>query len=311
MKAVVTIAHKEVRAAFRNRMFVTIMALFLALSALSVYIGSSTKRAEMRLYDETVKTLTSQGVTALPSVPEIHTLTILGNLTEYIVIVGAILAVILGYDTLTKEKGSGGLALILSRPVYRDALLSGKLLGNMSIIAALLIGAFVFSLVLLVIVGGLLPTVGDVVRLLTVVMLAFFYMLIFFTFSMLLSIHMRNSASVFLVSLVLWMTVSFVIPEMAQTQMANSAVVNSVSGVANEIPQDTAVSRTIDFFSPAWHLRTIGGELLEVAPGSADLSTCAVAADSLKTLLALLAPCVAFGAVAYATFLRSESLTLE
>jgi ABC-2 type transport system permease protein len=311
MRAVVTIAHKEIRAAFRNRMFVTIMALFLTLSALSVYIGSTTKCAEMRLYDETVTTLSSQGVTALPPVPEIHTLTILGNLTEYVVIVGAILAVVLGYNTLTDEKESGGLPLILSRPVYRDALLSGKLLGNMSIIAALLMGAFVFSLVLLVIVGGLLPTVGDVVRLLTVVVLAFFYMLIFFTFSMLLSIHMWNSASVFLVSLVLWMAVGFVIPEMAQTQMANSTVVNSVSGAANEIPQDTAVSRTIDFFSPAWHLRTIGGELLEVAPGSADLSTYAVAADSLRTLLALLAPCVALGAVAYATFLRSESLTLE
>ena len=66
MNAILTIARKEIRVAFRNRMFVTITILFLALSMLSVYIGSTTKRAEMRLYNETVAMLTSQGVTALP-----------------------------------------------------------------------------------------------------------------------------------------------------------------------------------------------------------------------------------------------------
>ena len=82
---------------------------FLALSALSVYIGSTTKRAEMRIYQERVAALTAQGATTLPAAPEIYTLTILSNLTEYVAIVGAILAVILGYNALIDEKESGGL----------------------------------------------------------------------------------------------------------------------------------------------------------------------------------------------------------
>jgi ABC-2 type transport system permease protein len=311
MNTITIIAGKEIRSAFRNRLFLTITVLFLALSALSVYIGSVTKRAEMRLYDETVASLEAQGVTALPPAPEIHTLTILSNLTEYVAIVGAILTVVLGYNTLIEEKESGGLMLILSRPVYRDRLLTGKLLGNAAIIAVLLALAFVFNLVLLIGVGGILPTAGEVLRLLALMVLAFVYMLIFLTLSMLLSIQMKSSANVFLVSLVFWVTVSFVIPQMADTQMANSTVINSISGATNEIPEETTTSRAINFLSPTSHLRQIGAELVEAAPGSAALDTGKVVGDSLGALLVLLVPCVLAGATGYAVFLRSEALTVE
>ena len=60
------IARKEYRAAFRNRLFLTITLLFLGLSILSVYIGSATKRAEMRIYNETIATLQADGVTVIP-----------------------------------------------------------------------------------------------------------------------------------------------------------------------------------------------------------------------------------------------------
>jgi ABC-2 type transport system permease protein len=311
MKPVFVIAGKQMREAFRNKMFVIIGLLFLGLSILSVYIGSATKRAEIRLYHEIVARLTAQGTTALPQAPEIHTLTILANLIQYVAIVGAILAVVLGYNALTEEKETGGLKLILSRPVYRDTLLTGKLMGNGGIIAALLIVVFVINLSLVAVVGGVLPTIGEVVRLATFVLLALVYMLFFLTLSTLLSVHMKSGAGVFLVSLVIWMTVTFVIPQLAETQMANSTVVNSVTGTTNQIPQDTLVSTAIDFLSPTWHLQTIGNELLEVSSGSVSLGWRVLVTDLGRTLLILLAPLVAAVAVAYVTFVRSEALDLE
>jgi ABC-2 type transport system permease protein len=311
MNAVKIIAHKEFQAAFRNRLFITITVLFLAMSILSVYIGSVTKRTELRVYDNTVASLTAQGVTALPPQPEIHTLTILSNLTEYVSIVGAILAVVLGYNALIEEKESGGLKLILSRPVYRDRLLTGKLLGNAVVIGVLLGLVFVFNLALLVLVGGIWPTAGEVLRLLSFVGLAFFYMLIFLTLSMLLSIRTKSSATVFLVSLVVWMLASFAIPQMAEAMMANSTVINSISGTANQIPQDTAASQAINFLSPTWHLRHIGNQLLEVASGSLTLGVGTLIGHWLTTLLVLLAPSIVFMAAGYAIFLRDETLILE
>ena len=305
------IARKEFRAAFRNRLFLTITLLFLGLAMLSVYIGSTTKRAEMRIYNETVATLQADGVTTLPAAPEIHTLTILANLTEYVSIVGAILAVILGYNTLIEERESGGLKLILSRPVYRDQLLLGKWLGNTAVIAVLLGLVFLFNLILLVAIGGLVPTGAEVVRLFVFVLMALAYMLIFLSMAMFLSIRLSDSATVFLVSLVIWVLLSFVLPQMAETQMANSSVVNGISGVVNQIPQDTAVSQAINALSPTWHLRNIGGQLLQFAPGSGAISTGALLGHVLTTFLVLLAPTVAFTAASFASFLRNETLVLE
>lgn len=305
------IARKEFRAAFRNRLFLTITLLFLGLAMLSVYIGSSTKRAEMRIYNETIATLQADGVTTLPAPPEIHTLTILANLTEYVSIVGAILAVILGYNTLIEERESGGLKLILSRPVYRDQLLMGKWLGNTAVIAVLLGLVFLFNLILLVAIGGLVPTGAEVLRLFVFVLIALAYMLIFLSMAMFLSIRLSDSATVFLVSLVVWVLLSFVLPQMADTQMANSSVVNGISGVVNQIPQDTAVSQAINALSPTWHLRNIGGQLLQFAPGSGTISTGALLGHVLTTFLVLLAPTVAFIAAGFASFLRNETLVLE
>lgn len=311
MKPIAIIAQKEFRAAFRNRLFLTITLLFLGLSVLSVYIGSVTKRAEIRIYDERVAVLMAEGATSVPPAPEIHTLTILANLTEYIAIVGAILGVVLGYNALIEEQEAGTLRLILTRPVYRDRLLTGKLLGGGAVIAVLLGLAFVFNLVLLIGVGGIIPTGLEVLRLFIVVVLGLVYMILFFTVSILLSIRMKSSATVFLVALVLWMLVSFVIPQMAQTQMANSTVVNSISGMTNTIPQETAASRAINFLSPTWHLQQIGAELLEVTSGSTTLDALTLLGDSAGALLVLLIPCVVAGAAAYILFLRDETLVLE
>lgn len=305
------IARKEFRAAFRNRLFLTITLLFLGLSILSVYIGSTTKRAEMRIYDARVATLQAEGAAVIPAAPEIHTLTILANLTEYVAIVGAILAVILGYNTLIEEKESGGLKLILSRPVYRDQLLVGKLLGNAAVIASLLGLVFLFNLILLIAIGGIWPTLGEVARLFTFTVMALAYMLIFLTVSLFLSIRLNNGATVFLISLTLWVLVSFVVPQMADAMMVNSSVVNSISGAINQIPQETAVSQAINYLSPTWHLRNIGGELLQFTSGSNAISTGTLLGHTLTTLLVLLVPTVAFIAAGFAVFQRNETLVLE
>lgn len=311
MSAIWTIARKEMRSAFRSGSFVTITVLFLGLSVLAAYIGATTKHAEMAIYTSAIAQLTAQGVTQLPTAPEIHTLSMLGNLSEYVVIIGAILAIMLGYRTLTEERESGGLQLVLTRPVFRDQLITGKLLGNGLVIAVLLGLVFVFNVGLLMLVGHALPTPGEVARIGLFVVAAFVYMLLFLTLSMTLSINMKSAASVFLVSLVLWMTSAFVLPQMAETLMADSTVVNSVSGATNQVPQETVISRAVAFLSPTAHLRTIGNTLLEVTPGSASLSHAALLGQFGTEILVLLAPVIVLAVLAYVTFARSDRFAVE
>ena len=311
MNKIFIISRKEFLSVIRNRLFITIAVLFLTLSILSVYIGSTTKKAEMRVYNERITTLTQQGYSDLPAKPEIKTLTILFNLTEYVSIVGAILAVTLGYNTLINEKESGSLKLILSRPVYRDWLITGKILGNAAVIGILLILVFIFNIILLILVGGIIPTGIEVLRLSVFMVMAFFYMLIFLSLAILLSIRLTSSATVFFISLVLWMLFSFVIPQMAEAVKSNSTVINSITGTAYLLPQETTASRIINALSPVWHFRMIGSRLLEASSGSTTYTSGALIVSCLKTFLVLLAPTAVFITAGYASFLRNETLILE
>jgi ABC-2 type transport system permease protein len=311
MNTILIIARKEFQSVFRNRLFLTITLLFLGMSILSVYIGSATKRAEMRLYDETVETFRAQGRTTLPAPPDIQTLTILSNLSEYVSIIGAILAIILGYNSLIEEKESGSLKLLLSRPVYRDHLLAGKLLGGAAVIGLLLALVFLFNLILLTLVSGIWPSLADGGRLFVFIIMAFVYMMIFLTGSTMLSVKLHNAPQVFLIALVVWVIFSFVVPQMADTQRVNSTVINSITGTASQIPQETSVSRVINFLSPTWHLRYIGSQLLQATSSTIKMKGSALLTQSGATLLTLLTPVIVFTALAYAFFLRDETVVLE
>ena len=94
MTGVKLIAGKELRASFRNMEFLLIVGVFLLMSIVSVYIGSTTKNAEMRAYESIASSAANAG-TEMPAAPVIYSLAILKNLVEYIVMIGAILAIFL------------------------------------------------------------------------------------------------------------------------------------------------------------------------------------------------------------------------
>ena len=60
------IAGKEFRSSFRNMEFLLIVAVFLVMSIVSVYIGSTTKNAELRAYESIVAAATAAG-TEIPA----------------------------------------------------------------------------------------------------------------------------------------------------------------------------------------------------------------------------------------------------
>jgi ABC-2 type transport system permease protein len=284
------IAKKEFRTAFKDRVFVVMTLLFLALSIVSVYIGSSTKNAELKAYSDIVELLKSQGSQAFPPKPEIYPLAILRNIIQYVSIVGAVLAIFLGFDTFSGEKEEGTMKLLLSRPLYRDQLITGKLLGGGLVIGLLLIATLLFNTVLFSIVSGLTPGFGEISRLIVFVFIAFCYMMSFYIATMFVSIKAGDKTFGFLVMLILWVTVSFVIPQLAESQRSFAYAVNSTAQTVTPISADTVLSKTIELFSPAVHFRNIGDDLLQAASETANSSVGHILQKRLLILLYMLAP---------------------
>ena len=306
MRQIFIIAGKEFREAWENNIFLIMAGLFLVFSLASVYIGSSTKHAEIQAYLDTVALLKANGASVFPPRPEIFTLTILQNNVSYVSVLGALMTVFLGYDVLTKEKEHGNLRLILSRPVFRDQLVSGKILSGAAVIGVLQGLALVSGLVLLMIVGGVTPSGEEMLRLAAFSGVSFLYLLFFYLLAMLGSVSLKSAEAVFLAGITFWIAVSFVIPQLAATQKAYSYSTNVAAQTVTQTPQDTAISKTIEMSSPTVHFENIGNNLLQAVPATAKVSPAALLSQLSVDFVYLLVPLLVVLPLIYRSIYRLE-----
>lgn len=290
MKQIWIIAKKEFRSAFRDKIFIVITLLFLILSILSVYIGSSTKNAELKAYSDIVELLKSQGSKAFPPEPQIYPLAILQNIIKYVSIVGAVLAIFLGFDAVSGEKENGTMKLLLSRPLYRDQLISGKLLGGGLVIGLLLIVTLIFNTLLFSFVSGISAGPAEIGRLITFILFAFCYMMSFLAASVFVSIKTGDRSFGFLTMLIIWVGVSFVIPQIAESQKSFAYALNSTAQTVTQVPSDTSISKTIEIFSPTVHFQNISGDLLQTVAETANSSVADILQKRLLSIVYMLVP---------------------
>jgi ABC-2 type transport system permease protein len=97
-----------------------------------------------------------------------------------------LVAIGLGFDSVSSEHNRRTLSRVLSQPIYRDALLMGKFLAGMATIGIMLLGLW-----LLVIGAGLLllgvpPSGDEVLRSLVFLIIALFYCGVWLALAMLL-----------------------------------------------------------------------------------------------------------------------------
>jgi len=304
MGKILTIASKEIKTAFKDKAFLAVALLFLLLSILSVYIGSATKNAEITAYQNIINLLKSQGAASVPAEPKIFPLALLKNIINYVAVIGSIVAIFLGFDSFSEEREQGTIKLLLSRPIYRDQLINGKFLGGAVVIAGLLIITLVFNWFLFTVFSGINANFAEFIRLTVFFIFAFYYMMSFYLASLFVSIKSQNSTFAFLLMLIIWMGVSYVIPQLAESQKNYVYVLNNISQTMNQMPQDTLISKTIEIFSPTAQFKNIGRELLQVVPEHAQLPLFTILKMKLQSIIYLIVPGLFMLFGAYNSFLK-------
>lgn len=306
MRAALTLARKEVKAAFRDKIFLIIVGLFVLLSIVSVYIGSSTKNAELQAYQNIIDILKSQGEVILPPPPEIFPLSILQNIIIYVSMVGAVVAIFLGYDAFSGERNNGTLKLIATRPLYRDQIVSGKLLGGVLVLGLLLGIILIFNLVLFVFISGLSPNFSEIMRLLIFFLLALIYLMFFYTATLFVSIKTNNSEFGFLLMMVVWIILSFVVPQLAESQRSFDYALNATAQTVTQVPTDTLISRTIELFSPTVQFQNISKDLLQVVSETATMNIGGIFQKQAGALVNILLPGIALLFLSYKAAQKEE-----
>ena len=123
-----------------------------------------------------------------------------------------LMAIGLGFDAVNGEHNRRTLSRILSQPIYRDALLFGKFLAGLVTLSISLITLWLLVIGLGLFLIGIPPSTEEIARSFVFLLVTIAYAGIWLALALLFSILFRSAATAALVTLGLWLLVTFIWP---------------------------------------------------------------------------------------------------
>jgi ABC-2 type transport system permease protein len=319
MNAALTIAKKEITDALKNKIFIIILVMLLALTAVSIILGSYQVRASVDEYNKSVEFLKSIGKTDFPPMPNLNPISASKNFVNYIGMLGALLAIILGNNAIASERRNGTLKLILSRKVFRDVFLNGKLMGNLTLLFATTVLSAVITFASLTLIGSVSLTGAETVRMLLFFLMSFLFMAFFLVLGIAFAVFIGNGNKALLLTVIIWLILAFVFPQIGDTMdMDNQLPGGFFAQMGMTRQQETEVLQQFKFYetlrdsieelSPTKHYERVSFALLNVKPGFENNTPMEVMGLKWVNLIGLAAPSIILWFIAYMVFLRREDI---
>lgn len=215
---VLTIAKKEYTDAVKNKLFITLLIFLLVLTLVSIVVSSFDFQGKIADYQNSLKILKDLGkITDVKTPPQFYPLQMLKGVVNYLEIIGAILGIVLGYLSIAKEKGKRTLQLILSRPVKRSDIISGKILGNTLLIFSVLGIIMLFIYLIITGIGGALLTSTEIIKLLLTIIFSYIYIMFFFCLSSILTLKISSLTQALVICFTIWLVFVLIIPQIGDT----------------------------------------------------------------------------------------------
>lgn len=319
MKEITIIAGKEIKDAMRSKVFLVIMGLLLLLSVVSIILGTIQVRASMADYIKSVDFLKSIGKKVFPPAPNVNPISISKGFVNYIGMIGALMAIVLGNNAIVREKRNGTLKLTLSRPIFRDVFLNGKLLGNISLLAAVVALVALLTYIALPLIGHASLKPDETLRMLLFFLMSFLYTCFFLVLSMTVSILSRNSNKAILISVIFWLVFAFILPQIGDTMdMDNQLPGGFFAQMGMNRDQEKQVLEHFKFYetlrdsieemSPTKHYERMSFALLGVKPGFENNTALEIVGMKWINLVGLTIPSLLLSLIAYMAFLKREDI---
>lgn len=252
MTSTLVIARKELLDVRRNRFLLAVLAFVLVAVVISVVVSSTQFGAKLDAYNTYLDALRAAGNTTAPAAPQLFPLQLLRGSIEYLEILGALFAIVMGYGMIAKEKQRATLQLIYSRPIGRFSLPAGKLLAL----------AVAWLIAVVVIFGAVTATVAivghaqfafiDAQRLLIAGATAWGYLLVWSALALGLAATTKRLSTALIVALVLWLTVVLILPQIGDTMDPDNQVPGGLfKSLAIAKPDEKAVLANFTGFDSA------------------------------------------------------------
>jgi ABC-2 type transport system permease protein len=156
------------------------------------------------------------------------------SLVQFVAFFGPLVGLILGFDTINRERSEGTLSKLLAQPIYRDVVINAKFLAGVFLITVMLgsIVLVITGLGLLLI--GLVPGLEEIWRILVYLIISVIYISFWLGVAILFSILFRSTATSALASLAVWIFFSFFVT------IGASILANALASDAELNPTSTA-----------------------------------------------------------------------
>jgi len=199
MHGLVAVYRKELEDHFSSVRFTLLLTVILMVGLVTAYMVGSGLRKEL------------EGMTR-PSLIFLMLFTSTGplfSLAQFIAFFGPLIGMVLGFDAINRERAARTLSKLMSQPIYRDAVINGKFLAGMTIIAIMLVAIVLLISGLGLWVLGVVPGSEEVGRLAIYLLLSIVYVGFWLGVSILCSVLFRGVATSALAGLALWIFFAF------------------------------------------------------------------------------------------------------
>jgi ABC-type transport system involved in multi-copper enzyme maturation permease subunit len=212
--ASLTILWLTIGNAVRDRTVLVLALMFMAMVLLSAYLGWSATSTVHAIYTKAVIALQADGrpVPADP-VNQASPLAMLRNMTTYVSLLGALVAIVLGHQMINEDRRLGVFPLIASRPNGRLSYALGKIGALMLTLSVLLLVAAATNAVTMLILPGSAPSAAEWLGFLGFYAISAVFLLIFGLLAMTSAGFARSDTMGVLFPVTVWLALTFVLPQ--------------------------------------------------------------------------------------------------
>lgn len=251
----------------RERTVLLLMAIFIGMTLASTYMGWASEHTVLQVYSASARELASLGKDAPPA-PAFPHLAILRNMIIYVVLIGALLAMVVGHAAGMRDRKAGVVRLLFSRPITKREYLLGKVLGVTAVLALTVLCAAAISTASAALLTPLSGT--DALRILGFYGLALAYVVGFALLGLCVAYYVGNEAVALLIPVIVWLTITFVLPELTSALYPTGAL-NPVLPPTDApgSPLLQAVREAVSPLSISEHFKALGAAALGILPQGA------------------------------------------
>jgi ABC-2 type transport system permease protein len=180
-----------------------------------------------------------------------------------------IVGIALGFDVIVKEKKVNSLDVLLTHPIFRDNIITGKIVGGLLTLGLVILLSVISSVGTMLILNGVDISGEELNRIFIFTIISFIYLSTFFALGVLTSVYSNSSANSLMYNIIIWINLVMVfgaIVPVAASIVTGESILDMESNT-----NALKLSEKLQLFSPIHHYSEMVTGIPELSVGSINI----------------------------------------